>query len=453
MPAEKVTRRQWFAVMGAMIGAFMAVLDIQITNSSLNDIAGALGCSLDEGSWISTSYLVAEIIVIGTSAWLAQVFSIKRYLLFSVITFVFFSLMCAFSTNLDEMIIGRALQGLTGGALIPLAFTINILILPPSVRPIGNAIFAMTATFAPAIGPTIGGWLTDNYGWQWIFFINIVPGTLMLYLLSKYLDCDGTMRLELLKDGDYFGIVSMALGLGSLEYVLEEGERNDWFGSPAIRDFAIVAGIFITLFIWRELTAKKPFVNLRVLKHLPFTLCTLILTALGLALYGSVYLIPVYLAQIQGYSPLQIGETLMWVGLPQLVLLPFVPKLMKLVDPRIVAAAGPRALRLQLHHQRLSRPGLWHGPVPLLEHHPRAGPAADFRAAAEHVDPGHSAERGGLGVSGVQHGPQHRRLGRHCHALDYRDAARAFALGASRRVRDGLLAGGGGPDQPVSAAF
>lgn len=337
---EKVTCRQWFAVMGAMIGAFMAVLDIQITNSSLNDIAGALGCSLDEGSWISTSYLVAEIIVIGTTAWLARVFSLKRYLLFSVVTFVLFSLMCAFATNLNMMIIGRALQGLTGGALIPLAFTVNILILPPKVRPIGNAIFAMTATFAPAIGPTIGGWLTDNYGWQWIFFINIIPGVIMFFLLAEYLDCDSTMHLELLKDGDYFGIFCMALGLGSLEYVLEEGERKDWFGSPYIRDFAIIAAIFIVLFLWREFTAKKPFVNLRVLSHLPFTLCTLILTALGLALYGSVYLIPVYLAQIQGYSPLQIGETLMWVGLPQLVLLPFVPKLMKILDPRIVAGIG-----------------------------------------------------------------------------------------------------------------
>ena len=288
MPEQKVTHRQWLAVMGAMLGAFMAVLDIQITNSSLNDIAGALGCSLDEGSWISTAYLVAEIIVIGTTAWLARVFSLKRYLLFSVVTFVFFSLMCAFATNLNMMIVGRALQGLTGGALIPLAFTVNILILPPSMRPMGNAIFAMTATFAPAIGPTIGGWLTDNYGWQWIFFINVIPGVIMFILLAEYLDCKDEMNLDLLKDGDYIGIFCMALGLGSLEYVLEEGERKDWFGSPYIRDFAIVAAVFITLFLWRELTAKKPFVNLRVLKHLPFTLCTLILTALGLALYGSV---------------------------------------------------------------------------------------------------------------------------------------------------------------------
>ena len=340
MAAEKVTCRQWFAVMGAMLGAFMAVLDIQITNSSLNDIAGALGCSLDESSWISTAYLVAEIIVIGTTAWLARVFSLKRYLLFSVVTFVFFSLMCAFATNLNMMIIGRALQGLTGGALIPLAFTVNIIILPPSVRPMGNAIFAMTATFAPAIGPTIGGWLTDNYGWQWIFFINVIPGVIMFILLLNYLDCDATMHLELLKEGDYLGIIAMALGLGSLEYVLEEGERKDWFGNPLIRDFAIVAVVFIVIFVWRELTARKPFVNLRVLAYRRFTLCTLVLSALGLALYGTVYLIPVYLAQIQGYSPLQIGLTLMWVGLPQLFILPFVPKLMKIIDPRIVAGIG-----------------------------------------------------------------------------------------------------------------
>jgi DHA2 family multidrug resistance protein len=337
---KKVTKAQWLAVMGAMLGAFMAVLDIQITNSSLNDIAGALGCSLDEGSWVSTAYLVAEIIVIGTTAWLARVFSLKRYLIFSVVAFVCFSIFCAFAQNLDMMIIGRALQGLTGGALIPLAMTVNLLTLPPTMRPVGNAIFAMTATFAPAIGPTIGGWLTDNYGWQWIFFINVFPGALMLFLIGKYLKSDDQPNLQLLGEGDYIGIGAMAIGLGSLEYVLEEGERKDWFGSPLIRNFAIVAVIFITLFLWREMTAKKPFVNLRVLKYRRFTLCTLILSALGLALYGSVYLIPVYLAQIQGYSPLQIGLTLMWVGLPQLVLLPFVPKLMKLIDPRIVAAMG-----------------------------------------------------------------------------------------------------------------
>jgi DHA2 family multidrug resistance protein len=336
---ETVSTAKWLALIGAMLGAFMAVLDIQITNASLNDISGALGCSLDEGSWISTAYLVAEIVVIGSTAWLARVFSIKRYILFSTVAFVCFSIFCAFAQNLDMMIVGRALQGLSGGALIPLAMTVNLTILPPKMQPIGSAIFAMTATFAPAIGPTIGGWLTDNYGWQWIFFINVVPGIAMFFLIATYLEPTES-DISLLKEGDYWGILCMAIGLGSMEYVLEEGERKDWFGNPIIVRFAIVAVIFIALFLIIELTSKKPFVNLRVFRCRRFSLCCVILSALGLALYGTVYLIPLYLAQIQGYSSFQIGITLMWVGLPQLVILPFVPKLMKVMDARIIAGVG-----------------------------------------------------------------------------------------------------------------
>ena len=336
---EKVPYTKWLALCGAMLGAFMAILDIQITNSSLNDIAGALGCSLDEGSWISTAYLVAEIVVIGTTAWLARVLSIKRYLLFSTVAFVVCSIFCAFAQNLNMMIVSRVLQGLTGGALIPLAMTVNLLTMPPRLHPVGSAIFGMTATFAPAIGPTIGGWLTDNYGWQWIFFINVFPGVLMFFLITTYLEADKP-QIALLKEGDYWGIFAMAIGLGSLEYVLEEGERKDWFGNPLIVRLAVVAVIFIAIFIAIEFTAQKPFVNLRVFRHLRFTLSCSVLGALGLALYGTVYLIPLYLAQVQGYSAYQIGLTLMWVGLPQLVLLPFVPKLMKVIDPRILAGIG-----------------------------------------------------------------------------------------------------------------
>ncbi|HEY8964972.1 MAG TPA: DHA2 family efflux MFS transporter permease subunit, partial [Candidatus Methylacidiphilales bacterium] len=336
---EQTGSKQWLALFGAMLGAFMAVLDIQITNSSLNDIAGALGCSLDEGSWISTAYLVAEIVVIGITGWMARVVSVKRYLLFSTVAFVVCSILCAFAQNLNMMILARVLQGLTGGSLIPLAMVVNITIMPPKLQPQGNAIFAMTATFAPSVGPTIGGWLTDNYGWQWIFFINVVPGILMFSLIAANLPQDEA-KPELLKEGDYWGILSMGIGLGSLEYVLEEGERKDWFGNPLIVRFAVVAVVFIALFLYIELTSKKPFVNLRVFLHRNFTLCSAILSALGLALYGTVYLIPLYLAQVQGYSPYQIGLTLMWAGLPQLFILPFVPRLMKVVDPRLLAGFG-----------------------------------------------------------------------------------------------------------------
>ena len=339
MAEKQVTCRDWIALFGVMLGAFMAVLDIQITNSSLKDISGAIGSSIDEGSWISTAYLVAEIVVIGSSGIMAATFSVKRYLLFSATGFLIFSVSCAFCGNLQELIICRALQGLTGGALIPLAFSIVLVLLPKSKQSIGLALFGITATFGPSIGPTIGGWLTDNYGWQWIFFINIPPGIALIAIVWLCLPQD-PMRLELIGTMDYFGIFSMAVGLGSLEYVLEEGERKDWFGNVYIYRFAWIAGIFITLFFIRELTAKKPFLNLGLFRYRSFALSCIIQTALGLGLYGTVFIVPEYLSSIQGYSASDIGLTLMWVGIPQLFILPFVPKLIKIIDIRIVIAFG-----------------------------------------------------------------------------------------------------------------
>ena len=334
-----VTPREWLALFGVMLGAFMAVLDIQITNSSLKDIAGALGSSIDEGSWISTSYLVAEIIVIGVSGIMADIFSIKRYLLFSATGFLFFSVMCAFCTDLTELIICRALQGITGGALIPLAFSTILVLLPKSKQSVGLALFGLTATFGPSIGPTIGGWLTDNYGWQWIFFINVPPGLALIGIVWACMK-ESPMHLEKLRDMDWFGIAAMAIGLGSLEYVLEEGERKDWFGNVYIYRFAWIAGIFITIFFIRELTARKPFLNLGLFRYKSFTLSCIIQTALGLGLYGTVFIVPEYLSSEQGYSASDIGSTLVWVGIPQLFILPFVPMLIKIIDIRIVIGTG-----------------------------------------------------------------------------------------------------------------
>ncbi len=336
---KTVTSKQWLALFGVMLGAFMAVLDIQITNSSLKDISGAIGSSLDEGSWISTAYLVAEIIAIGISGIMADIFSIRRYLLFSATGFLVFSVMCAFCTNLSELILCRAMQGLTGGALIPLAFSTILVLLPKSKQSIGLALFGVTATFGPSIGPSIGGWLTDNYGWQWIFFINVPPGIGLIAIVWSCLE-QGKSRPEMLKNLDYFGIVAMAIGLGSLEYVLEEGERKDWFGNVLIYRFAWIAGIFITLFFIRELTAKKPFLNLGLFRYKSFTLSCIIQTALGLGLYGTVFVVPEYLSSEQGYSASEIGSTLIWVGIPQLFILPFVPKLIKIFDIRIVIGVG-----------------------------------------------------------------------------------------------------------------
>jgi DHA2 family multidrug resistance protein len=334
-----VPARTWIAVIGANLGAFMAILNIQIVNASLADIQGAIGAGIDDGGWISTAYLVAEIVVIPLSAWLARVFSIRIYLIVNAALFLAFSAACAFAQNLGQMIVLRAFQGFSGGVLIPMAFTLIITLLPAAKQPIGLALFAISATFAPAIGPTIGGYLTENWGWQYIFYVNLVPGLLMLAMLWFSLERK-PMQLGLLREGDWPGIATMAIGLSALQTVLEEGNKDDWFGSPFIVRLSVIAVVALALFIWIELRTAKPLLNLGLLLRRNFGLATLAAFLLGIALYGSVYILPVYLARIQGYNAEQIGMVLAWTGLPQLALIPLVPKLMKKVDARIVIAAG-----------------------------------------------------------------------------------------------------------------
>lgn len=340
IPAEgAVPFKAWLAVLGSTLGAFMAVLNIQITNAALPDIQGAIGAGIDDGGWISTAYLITEIIVIPLSGWLARVFSLRVYLLASSALFLLFSVLCAFAQDLGQMIVLRALQGFTGGVLIPLAFTIIMILLPKGKQPVGMALFAISATFAPAIGPTIGGFLNDNYGWQYIFYVNLAPGALMLAMLWVSLET-APMQLSLFRRGDWAGIVAMAVGLGSLQTLLEEGNKDDWFGSPFIVRLAVLAAVSLSVFLWIELRSKSPLLNLRLLRHRNFGLGTLANFLLGIALYGSVFVLPLYLSLIQGYNAEQIGKVLAWTGIPQLAIIPLVPRLMKRFDPRALVAVG-----------------------------------------------------------------------------------------------------------------
>jgi DHA2 family multidrug resistance protein len=335
----RVSAKTWLAVIGATLGAFMAVLNIQIVNASLADIQGAIGAGIDDGGWISTSYLIAEIVVIPLSGWLAQVFSVRLYLLTNAVLFLVLSAACALAQDLPQMIVLRAIQGFTGGVLIPMAFTLIITLLPKAKQPIGLALFALSATFAPAIGPTIGGYLTENFGWQYIFYVNLAPGAIMIGMLYFSLEAR-PMKLSLLREGDWPGIITMAIGLGALQTVLEEGNKDDWFGSPFIVRLSVIATIALLLFLWIELTTSKPLLNLRLLLRRNFGFGILANFLLGVALYGSVYILPVYLSRIQGYNAEQIGMVLAWTGLPQLLLIPLVPRLMKRVDPRLVIGVG-----------------------------------------------------------------------------------------------------------------
>jgi MFS transporter, DHA2 family, multidrug resistance protein len=329
----------WIAVLAAMIGSFMAILNIQITNASLLNIEGGIGTGVDNGSWISTSYLIGEIVVIPLTDYLSRVFSFRRYMLASAALFAVFSVACAFTHDLPSMIAMRGLQGFAGGVLIPMAFTLVLTRLPKPQQPIGLAMFALSVTFAPAIGPTIGGYLTENYGWQTIFFVNVLPTVVMVSAL--YLTLERTpMQLKLLKEGDWAGIATMAIGLSALQTVLEEGNKDDWFSSPFILRLAAVAVVSLSLFIWIELTIEKPLIRLRLLARRNFGFGTIASTLLGFALFGSVYILPAYLGQAQGYNAEQIGKVLAWTGLPQLILIPLVPRLMQRFDTRYIAFTG-----------------------------------------------------------------------------------------------------------------
>src|SRR5476649_762943 len=338
-PVGEPTRRDWIAVMSVMLGAFMAVLDIQITNSSLKDIQGALSATLEEGSWISTSYLVAEIIMIPLTAWLVQLLSARRLAVWVSLGFLAASLLCSMAWSLDSMIVFRALQGFTGGALIPLAFTLTLIKLPEHHRAKGMAMFAMTATFAPSIGPTIGGWLTENWGWQYIFYINIPPGLIMIAGLMYGLE-KKEAHWELLKSTDYMGILTLGVGLGCLQVFLEEGHRKDWLESSLIVTLGSIALFSLITFVIVQISKPNPLINLGILANRNFGLSSISSLGMGVGLYGSIYLLPLYLAQIQNYNALQIGEVIMWMGVPQLFLIPLVPKLMKFISPKLLCTLG-----------------------------------------------------------------------------------------------------------------
>ena len=267
--ADRASAVVWISVTAAMIGAFMAILNIQITNASLLNIEGGIGTGVDNGSWISTSYLIGEIVVIPLTDYLSRMFSYRNVILSFATLFALFSVACAFTHDLPSMIAMRGFQGFFGGVLIPMAFTLVFTKLPKPQQPIGLAMFALAVTFAPAIGPTIGGYLTENYGWQTIFFVNVIPTIVMVTTLYFTLERQ-PMQLGLLAEGDWFGIVTMAVGLASLQAVLEEGNKDDWFGSPFIVKLAVVAAVSLILFVANELVVEKPLVRLRLLTQRNF---------------------------------------------------------------------------------------------------------------------------------------------------------------------------------------
>lgn len=339
MEEPKVTPRRLIAFLALVFGMFMAILDIQIVSSSLSEIQAGLSASPDEIAWVQTSYLIAEVIMIPLSGFLARAMSTRILFTISAAGFTAASVLCATATSIDQMIVYRALQGFIGGGMIPTAFAAAYTIFPQRAQAAVMALVGLTVTLAPTVGPTVGGYLTELFSWHWLFLVNVIPGIVATLLAWFLVDFDEP-EWGLLKNFDVVGLFSMAVFLGSLEYVLEEGQKNDWFDDRAIVLLSLAATVAAIVFFVRVLTAKVPIVDLRAFLDRNFAVGSLLTFVLGIGLYGLTYLYPLYLARVRGLSALQIGETVFVTGAFMFLAAPIVGNLARRVDPRALIGFG-----------------------------------------------------------------------------------------------------------------
>lgn len=336
---ENADLTAWLGVIAGALGSLMATLDISIVNSSLPTIQGEIGASASEGTWIATAYLVAEIVVIPLTGWLERVFGLRRFLIIAAVLFTAFSIMCGLSSSLTMMIAGRIGQGFTGGAMIPTAMTIIATRLPPHQQPIGTALFGSTIILGPVFGPLAGGWLTENLSWHYAFFVNVPIGVLLLVLLGIGLP-GGKMRLEELINADWLGIIGLALGLGGLTVVLEEGNREQWFESALIWKLTGVSLIGFVLIGLGQFLSQQPVIRLSLLRNRAFLSVFVLALVVGMVLYGTAYVIPQFLAAIAGYNSMQSGSVVFLSGIPAMMMMPFFPILVSRIDLRIIIGTG-----------------------------------------------------------------------------------------------------------------
>jgi MFS transporter, DHA2 family, multidrug resistance protein len=326
-----------FAVM--CVGMFIALLDIQIVASSLQAIGGGLSAAQDEISWVQTAYLIAEIIVIPLSGWLTRVFSTRWLFTASAAGFTAASMLCGLAWNIESMIAFRALQGLLGASMIPTVFTSSFHYFQGSRRVYSAAVIGTIASIAPTLGPVIGGGITDTLNWHWLFYINLLPGIAIAILVPLLVRIDKP-DLALLKEADYLGIVLMAIGLGTLEYVLEEGTRWNWFSDATIRICAWIAGGSLVLFVIRSLTFRNPVVDLRAFGNRNFSLGCLVSFVTGIGIFTTIYLTPLFLGYVRGFSAWQIGAAIFSTGIASLVGTPVYIVLARKFDGRWLLMFG-----------------------------------------------------------------------------------------------------------------
>ncbi|QVQ36173.1 DHA2 family efflux MFS transporter permease subunit [Pseudochrobactrum algeriensis] len=336
---EKIDPRKALAFLAMVFGMFMAILDIQIVSASLAEIQAGLGASSDEISWVQTSYLIAEVVMIPLSGFLGRLLSTRVLFTVSAAGFTAASVLCATATNIEQMIVYRAIQGFIGGGMIPSVFAAAFTIFPPSKRSIVSPIVGLVATLAPTVGPTIGGYLSHAFSWHWLFLVNVGPGILVAIAAWNLIDFDKGDK-SLLAKFDWWGLAGMAAFLGSLEYVLEEGPRNDWFQDSHIVIMTVVLVAGALMFFYRAFTAEEPIVDLSAFRNMNFALGSSFSFIMGVGLYGLTYLYPLYLGSIRGYDALMIGEALFVSGLAMFMTAPLAGFLSTRMDPRLMMMIG-----------------------------------------------------------------------------------------------------------------
>jgi len=358
--AEHKRVNPWIVTIAVMGATFMEILDTTVVNVSLPHMAGNLSATVEEGTWVVTSYLVSNAIVLPMSGWLARYLGRKNLLLICVGGFTVTSLLCGMATSLDSLIFFRVLQGLTGGGLQPLAQAILLETFPREKHGHAMAAFGFGILLAPILGPTLGGWITDNYSWRWIFYLNLPAGIVSMLMISRFVVDPHYIR----RDGsriDLWGIGLLALGFGTLQVVLDTGERKDWFSSDYIRFFAALCVIGLVSLVIRELMAKDPVVDLRALANRSFAAGVFLISLLGFVLYASLVLLPIYLQTLLGYPAFNAGLALSPRGIGSLATMPVTGYLTSKTDPRRLMLVGlllGAFTMFQLSHLNLNA-GYW----------------------------------------------------------------------------------------------
>jgi MFS transporter, DHA2 family, multidrug resistance protein len=334
------SRNPWLVAVAVMLATFMEVLDTSIAAVALPYIAGSLSATNDEATWVLTSYLVANAIVLPASTWFSLRFGRKRFLIACIIIFTVSSFACGAATSLALILIARAVQGAGGGALQPLSQAILLETFPPQKRGLAMAVFALGVVVAPVLGPTLGGWLTDSYSWRWAFYINIPVGIFAVFMISRYVEDPSYIKDAHPGKLDRIGLGLLAVWLGALQIILDKGQEDDWFGATWIRWAALILIVAFVAFLIRQFRHSKPLVDLRVFRHRNFTIGCLLIGLFGAAIYGLVTLLPLFYQELMGYTALAAGWAVSPRGVGAIIAMPIIGYLTAKMDNRWLIAFG-----------------------------------------------------------------------------------------------------------------